>query len=144
MNLISGRAHQKRDVSCSLPPAILWQTHFTRIPHEDLNNELTVPTEHNSIEVSSILAALSSRTKLLTIDTISLIKIFTLPDALLYHMTLCYICNTRTGSLTCSECKKPVCKKCTRDFPFSESACLECAVSIKTGLGGTRKDEEIF
>ncbi len=59
-------------------------------------------------------------------------------------MTLCYICNTRLASLTCSECKKPVCKKCTRDFPFSKSACLECAVTIKTGLGGVRKDEEIF
>jgi hypothetical protein len=59
-------------------------------------------------------------------------------------MTLCYICNTRTASMTCSECNKPVCKKCTKDFPFSKSACLECAAGIKTGLGGTRKDEEIF
>ncbi len=59
-------------------------------------------------------------------------------------MTLCYVCNTRIASLTCSECKKPVCKKCTKDFPFSENACLECAATIKTGLGGTRKDEEIF
>ncbi|MGI0034433.1 MAG: hypothetical protein ACRD98_01000 [Nitrososphaera sp.] len=46
--------------------------------------------------------------------------------------------------MTCSECKKPVCKKCTKDYPFSKSACLECAATIKTGLGGTRKDEEIF
>ncbi|MGI0049942.1 MAG: hypothetical protein ACREAW_10410 [Nitrososphaera sp.] len=59
-------------------------------------------------------------------------------------MTLCYICNTRTASMACSECNKPVCKKCTKEFPFSKSACLECAAGIKTGLGGTRKDEEIF
>jgi hypothetical protein len=59
-------------------------------------------------------------------------------------MTLCYICTTRTASMMCSECKKPVCKKCTKDFPFSKSACLECAAGIKTGLGGTRRDEEIF
>ncbi|HEY6756403.1 MAG TPA: hypothetical protein VI037_03345 [Nitrososphaera sp.] len=46
--------------------------------------------------------------------------------------------------MECSECKRPVCKKCTKDFPFSSSACLECAAGIKTGLGGIRKDEEIF
>jgi hypothetical protein len=60
-------------------------------------------------------------------------------------MTLCYICSTRMASMDCSECKRPVCKQCTKDFPFSKkSACLECAAGIKTGLGGTRKDEEIF
>jgi len=60
-------------------------------------------------------------------------------------MTLCYICNTRTSTMSCPECKKPVCKQCTRDFPFSASLCLECAASVKTGLGGVRKDgEEIF
>jgi hypothetical protein len=31
-----------------------------------------------------------------------------------------------------------------KDFPFSASVCLECAAGIKTGLGGIRKDEEIF
>ena len=46
--------------------------------------------------------------------------------------------------MNCSECNRPVCKKDTKDFPFSKSACLECAASIKTGLGGTRTDEEIF
>jgi len=60
-------------------------------------------------------------------------------------MTVCYICNTRTANQNCVECKKPVCKKCTKDFPFSESLCLECAVGVKTGLGGMRKDKgEIF
>lgn len=60
-------------------------------------------------------------------------------------MTLCYICNQRTASLDCSECKRPVCKKCTRDFPFSPGVCLECATKVKTGLGGIRKDKgEIF
>jgi len=59
-------------------------------------------------------------------------------------MTLCYICNTRTATMSCPECRKPVCKNCTKDFPFSKSACLECATGIKTGLGGTRKDEDIF
>lgn len=59
-------------------------------------------------------------------------------------MTLCYLCNTRIAAMDCPECKNPVCKKCTKDFPFSKSACLECAASIKTGLGGIRKDEEIF
>jgi hypothetical protein len=59
-------------------------------------------------------------------------------------MTLCYICNTRTATMNCSECNRPVCKKDTKDFPFSKSACMECAANIKTGLGGTRNDEEIF
>jgi hypothetical protein len=59
-------------------------------------------------------------------------------------MTLCYLCSTRAASMECSECKRPVCKNCTKDFPFSSSACLECAETIKTGLGGIRKDEEIF
>jgi hypothetical protein len=59
-------------------------------------------------------------------------------------MTLCYLCNTRTATMSCPECKKPVCRNCTKDFPFSKSACLECAAAIKTGLGGTKADEEIF
>jgi hypothetical protein len=59
-------------------------------------------------------------------------------------MTLCYLCNTRTATMSCPECKKPVCRNCTKDFPFSKSACIECAASIKTGLGGTKADEEIF
>src|SRR5215211_3784793 len=62
---------------------------------------------------------------------------------LLYHDTLLPLQHW-TASMECSECKRPVCKKCTKDFPFSSSACLECAESIKTGLGGIRKDEEIF
>ncbi len=60
-------------------------------------------------------------------------------------MTLCYICDTRTATLECSDCGRPVCKKCTRDFPFSPGVCLECATKVKTGLGGVRKDKgEIF
>jgi hypothetical protein len=59
-------------------------------------------------------------------------------------MALCYICNTRTASAPCPQCSRPTCKKCMKDFPFSASVCLECAAGIKTGLGGVRKDEEIF
>jgi hypothetical protein len=46
--------------------------------------------------------------------------------------------------LICPNCKKPVCKHCLKTFPFSESICLECSNQVKTGLGGIRKDEEIF
>lgn len=60
-------------------------------------------------------------------------------------MTLCYICDKRTAALECPDCRRPVCKKCTKDFPFSASVCLECAAGVKTGLGGVRKDTgEIF
>jgi hypothetical protein len=59
-------------------------------------------------------------------------------------MALCYICNTRAASQSCPQCNRPVCKKDTKDFPFSKSLCLECAAGVKTGLGGVRKDEEIF
>jgi hypothetical protein len=59
-------------------------------------------------------------------------------------MNLCYICNSKTGGKLCPVCNRPVCKNCLKGFPFSESLCLECAKEIKTGLGGIRKDEEIF
>lgn len=59
-------------------------------------------------------------------------------------MNLCYICNLNTTGKFCPACNRPVCKNCLKAFPFSESLCLECSREIKTGLGGVRKDEEIF
>lgn len=59
-------------------------------------------------------------------------------------MNLCYICNSKAASKLCPVCNRPVCKGCMKNFPFSESLCLECSREIKTGLGGVRKDEEIF
>jgi hypothetical protein len=44
----------------------------------------------------------------------------------------------------CPKCGRPTCKNCMKSFPFSASVCLECATGVKTGLGGIRKDEEIF
>lgn len=59
-------------------------------------------------------------------------------------LSFCYLCNMKTLTKPCPTCNKPTCKNCMKDFPFSDSACLDCATGIKTGLGGTRKDEEIF
>jgi hypothetical protein len=59
-------------------------------------------------------------------------------------MNLCYICNLKAASKLCPVCNRPVCKGCMKNFPFSESLCLECSREIRTGLGGVRKDEEIF
>lgn len=59
-------------------------------------------------------------------------------------MGFCYLCNTETVTKACPTCGKPTCKNCMKDFPFSNSVCLECAADVKTGLGGTRKDEDIF
>jgi hypothetical protein len=65
-------------------------------------------------------------------------------EVILITLSFCYLCNMKTLTKPCPTCNKPTCKNCMKDFPFSDSACLECAASIKTGLGGTRKDEEIF
>jgi hypothetical protein len=59
-------------------------------------------------------------------------------------MNLCYICNTRKEAMACPSCNRPVCKICMKSFPFSENLCIDCATQIKTGLGGMRKDEDIF
>jgi hypothetical protein len=59
-------------------------------------------------------------------------------------MGLCYLCNAETPTKPCPECGNPTCKNCMKGFPFSESLCIECAAKVKTGLAGTRKDEEIF
>jgi predicted amidophosphoribosyltransferase len=45
---------------------------------------------------------------------------------------------------SCPKCDRPTCKNCMKSFPFSHSLCIECAAGVKTGLGGIRKDEEIF
>jgi hypothetical protein len=49
-----------------------------------------------------------------------------------------------TTTKECPNCGKPVCKECMKSFPFSEDICIECASKVKAGLGGLRKDEEIF
>ena len=57
---------------------------------------------------------------------------------------ICTLCNTETSTKECPNCGKPVCKECVKSFPFSEDLCIECASKVKAGLGGMRKDEEIF
>ncbi|MFI5424174.1 MAG: hypothetical protein ACHQXG_05225, partial [Nitrososphaerales archaeon] len=56
----------------------------------------------------------------------------------------CYLCNTEGSTISCPKCERPTCKRCMKSFPFSEDLCLECASTVKTGLAGLRKDEEIF
>ena len=50
----------------------------------------------------------------------------------------------KTATKDCPKCSRPTCKNCMKSFPFSSALCLECASEIKTGLAGTRKDEEMF
>lgn len=59
-------------------------------------------------------------------------------------MDVCFICHAKTSAKPCSVCGRPVCGSCIKNFPFSPSACVECASSMRTGLAGMRKDEEIF
>ncbi|MGA8915050.1 MAG: hypothetical protein WB474_03565 [Nitrososphaeraceae archaeon] len=54
------------------------------------------------------------------------------------------MCNTEGSTISCPKCERPTCKRCMKSFPFSEDLCLECASTVKTGLAGLRKDEEIF
>lgn len=56
----------------------------------------------------------------------------------------CYICNNLTSTAPCPKCDRPTCKECMKSFPFSEDLCSECASTVRTGLAGLRKDEEIF
>jgi hypothetical protein len=58
--------------------------------------------------------------------------------------SICYLCNSTTFVKICPTCSRPACKNCMKSFPFSANVCLECAVGVKTGLAGIRKDEEIF
>jgi hypothetical protein len=60
------------------------------------------------------------------------------------YTNFCYLCNTEKLTRPCSTCGKPTCKECTKNFPFSNSVCLECASGVKTRLAGIRSDEEIF
>ena len=57
---------------------------------------------------------------------------------------ICSLCNSQTTTRECPSCGRPVCKECMKSFPFSEDICVECASKVKAGLGGMRKDEEIF
>ena len=59
-------------------------------------------------------------------------------------LSFCYICNMEALTKSCPKCDRPTCKNCMKSFPFSHSLCIECAAGVKTGLGGIRKDEEIF
>jgi len=59
-------------------------------------------------------------------------------------LSFCYLCNMEAFTKHCPKCGRPTCKNCMKSFPFSASVCLECATGVKTGLGGIRKDEEIF
>ena len=63
---------------------------------------------------------------------------------ILMKNNICSLCNSQTSTKECPNCGKPVCKECSKSFPFSEDICIECAANVKSGLGGMRKDEEIF
>ena len=79
------------------------------------------------------------------LDTVRQHYLFTGVSIFQLHMGFCYLCNTETVTKPCPKCSKPTCKNCMKNFPFSNSSvCLECAADVKTGLGGTRKDEDIF
>jgi cystathionine beta-lyase family protein involved in aluminum resistance len=65
-------------------------------------------------------------------------------EEIIIFMDVCFICYSKASAKPCSVCGRPVCGSCIKNFPFSASTCIECASSIRTGLAGLRKDEEVF